>query len=34
MSLTEFAVLVSHCKYPPDDELTEVETCRRNIIKK
>jgi hypothetical protein len=29
--LTEFAALVCICMYLPDDDLVEVETCRREI---
>jgi transcriptional regulator len=30
-SLTEVAVLVDLCIYLPDDNVVEVETCRRNV---
>ena len=30
-SHAEFAVLVCFCVYLPDDDLVEVETCRRDI---
>jgi hypothetical protein len=32
--LTDFAVLVWLCVYLSDDDLVEVETCRRNISDK
>jgi hypothetical protein len=32
--LTEFAVLLGLCIYLPDDDLVEVETCRRDISDK
>jgi len=31
---TEFAVLVCFCVYLPDDDLVEVEKCRRGISDK
>jgi len=30
-SHTEFALLVCCCVYLPDDDLVEVETCRRDM---
>jgi len=32
-SLTEFAVIVYLCIYIPDDDLLDVETCRRDETK-
>jgi len=34
ISATEFAVLVCLCMYLLDDDVTNVETCRRNISDK
>ena len=34
ISLTQFAFIVCLCIYCPDDDLVDVETCRRNISDK